>query len=132
MQSGVKQQKPRATNERALGVSDSLAHFGRQGHESRKIPLLHVISHMGTLVSVGSSLDTNPEGELEAPDTTFAKYVVQQLQTLLRTSSLWTILGVLKSRRARMRSESSGRPGSARLSFPATTSTDFTARIPQS
>ena len=42
------------------------------------------------------------------------------------------ILGVLKSRSARMRTGSSSRLGSARFMLPATRSTDLTARRPQS
>lgn len=47
------------------------------------------------------------------------------------TSSV-TILGMLKSRRERIRTWSSGRSGSSRLREPATTSTDLIARKPQS
>mmetsp|Transcript_13996 Transcript_13996/g.13519 ORF Transcript_13996/g.13519 Transcript_13996/m.13519 type:complete len:248 (-) Transcript_13996:622-1365(-) len=48
------------------------------------------------------------------------------------TSSSRTILGMLKSLSARINSASSRRSGSSRLNPPATTSTDFTARSPQS
>ena len=48
------------------------------------------------------------------------------------TSSILTILGTLKSRSARISSASSAMSGSARLSWPATTSTLLTARRPQS
>mmetsp|Transcript_3565 Transcript_3565/g.14844 ORF Transcript_3565/g.14844 Transcript_3565/m.14844 type:complete len:228 (+) Transcript_3565:135-818(+) len=47
-------------------------------------------------------------------------------------SSCFTILGVLKSRSARISSSCSIRSGSARLKAPATTSTLLTARRPQS
>ena len=48
------------------------------------------------------------------------------------TSSSCTIFGILKSLRARINKASSAIAGSARLKPPATTSTDFTARKPQS
>mmetsp|Transcript_18178 Transcript_18178/g.40328 ORF Transcript_18178/g.40328 Transcript_18178/m.40328 type:complete len:245 (-) Transcript_18178:372-1106(-) len=48
------------------------------------------------------------------------------------TSSSRTILGMLKSLSARMSRASSSRSGSMRLKLPATTSTDLTARRPQS
>ena len=48
------------------------------------------------------------------------------------TSSCCTIFGVLKSRSARISSACSFNSGSARLKPPATTSTDLTARRPQS
>ena len=48
------------------------------------------------------------------------------------TSSTSTIFAMLKSRSARMRRMSSASSGSARLSIPATTSTDLIARRPQS
>mmetsp|Transcript_27012 Transcript_27012/g.37118 ORF Transcript_27012/g.37118 Transcript_27012/m.37118 type:complete len:205 (-) Transcript_27012:332-946(-) len=48
------------------------------------------------------------------------------------TSSACTIFGMLKSRSARIRRASSFSEGSARLSCPATTNTDLTARNPQS
>mmetsp|Transcript_47925 Transcript_47925/g.133614 ORF Transcript_47925/g.133614 Transcript_47925/m.133614 type:complete len:247 (+) Transcript_47925:2798-3538(+) len=48
------------------------------------------------------------------------------------TSSAATILGILKSRSARMSRMSSARSGWLRLSPPATTRTDLTARRPQS
>ena len=46
--------------------------------------------------------------------------------------SLSGILGVLKSRSARIRICASSSCGSARFSVPATRSTDLTARRPQS
>ena len=86
-------------------------------------------SQSGSCASATSFSNAASRARGIASNTSGKRSLISPMKTTMSSS---TIFGRLKSRRARISSPASGWSGSPRLNLPAWTSTDLTARSPQS